>query len=204
MSLISDALRKAQVETAQRDRMQHRLYLTHGGRTIAQRPGLSRYAIVLAALLGGCITAGALLFHSAASKAQPQPAARVVAVVPPAPAPAAVAQAAPAVLHPSEPKRAAPTRPRRKPAAEAVTPPPQARASRDSFVSGETYASPVQGPLGTSLTLSGISSARGDSVAIINGSLVRAGGVVGPFVIEQIEQRRVRVRYVDVSFWVTY
>jgi hypothetical protein len=71
-------------------------------------------------------------------------------------------------------------------------------------VDGRTYASPLQGPLGSELVLTGISSVRGDSVAIINGQLVRAGASVGPFGIETIEPGRVRVRYVDVRFWLSY
>jgi len=206
VSLISDALMKAQLETAPRDRVQHRVYMTHGGRTSSS---ISRTAIVLAAILGGCVTAGIFLFRFTPTASQP--AQRGVAVVQQPAAVPAVAKAQPAPASAPAEVRAAeeprPVAPRKKkiatPLAERVDAPP-ARASRDSFVSGETYASPVQGPMGSSFTLSGISSSRGDSVAIVNGSLIRAGGAVGPFVVEQIEPRRVRVRYIDVSFWVTY
>lgn len=91
-----------------------------------------------------------------------------------------------------------------RPPSREVAPAPPRRASRDQFVDGETYGSPIRGPFGTELVLSGISSTRGGSLAIINGNLLRAGATVGPFVVEEIEPRRVRVRYVDVRFWLTH
>ena len=217
MSLVSDALRKAQVETAQRDRLQHRFYLTHGGRTSAARPRASRAAVIVSAIFGGCITAGLLLVYlgrmlpTYASLDAQSPAPAIAAT--PAPVQAAAAPQVPDERAAVEEK---PRVTRRKPVVEpkaveaaavsvpAETPAPKRRTSRDSFVAGETYVSPIRGPMGIEVALSGISSARGDSVAIINGTLMRRGGVIGPFLIEDIEPRRVRVRYVDVSFWLTY
>jgi len=219
VSLVSDALRKAQVETAQRDRLQHRFYLTHGGRTSPARPRASRLTVLVSAIFGGCITAGLLLFYlgrvlptPASLKAQ-EPASPVVSTPAPAQPAAAVTPQVPAE-RPAAPEKPRVTR--KKPAVEttaveagavnvpAEAPAPKRRTSRDSFVAGETYVSPIHGPMGIEVALSGISSARGDSVAIINGTLMRRGGVIGPFLIEDIEPRRVRVRYVDVSFWLTY
>ncbi len=82
-------------------------------------------------------------------------------------------------------------------------PAPTARR-RDSLKDGETYASPIKAPGGVEVSLSGISSARGESVAIMNGNVVRAGSAVGPFVVEAIERGRVQLRYIDVHIWVTY
>lgn len=228
MSLVSDALRKAQVETAQSDRLQHRFYMTHGGRAGVAPPRVPRMAILVSAILGGCITAGALLFYLGSLLPTSADAVRSVPAPASVAAPAAqaidekpVAAAAPAIAE--KPVDDVPSVVREKPKAErakrvadeerrveppvvtpAETPAPSRRTRRDSFVAGETYVSPIRGPMGIEIALSGISSARGDSVAIINGTLMRRGSVVGPFVIEEIESRRVRVRYVDVSFWLTY
>lgn len=74
--------------------------------------------------------------------------------------------------------------------------------SRDGFQEGETYGSPVLGPFGSEVSLTGITALRGQYVAIVNGSTVRAGTAIGPFVIEEIEARRIRLRYVDITFFV--
>ena len=232
MSLISDALRKAHMEAAQQDRAQHQFYMSHGGRAGTAGHGLTRGTIVLAALVGACVTAAAALFYmtrvAPVRGSGPAPVtAQVVAASAPAPSAAVVAEppssraresAGSQSVQPARVEKVIP--PVTKP--ERSAPPPQTtaaameqapvreeataprRTSRDHFVQGETYLSPIVGPLGTGLSLSGISSARGASVAIINGNLVRAGATVGPFVIEEIEQRRVRVRYIDVIFWLTY
>jgi hypothetical protein len=236
MSLISDALRKAHTEAAQQDRAQHQFYMSHGGRAGTAGRGMTRGTVVLAALVGACVTAAAALFYmtrvAPVRASGPAPVtAQVVAASSPAPSPGAPAEASPSPARESAPaqpvkpvSQAVPparTKPERSapssqatagtteesvrqeaPIREEAAPP--RRTSRDHFVQGETYLSPIVGPLGTGLSLSGISSARGASVAIINGNLVRAGATVGPFVIEEIEQRRVRVRYVDVIFWLTY
>jgi hypothetical protein len=75
---------------------------------------------------------------------------------------------------------------------------------RDHLRDGQTYASPLSAPGGVEVSLSGISSAGGESVAIMNGNVVRAGSNVGPFVVERIERGRVLLRYVDVRVWMTY
>lgn len=89
------------------------------------------------------------------------------------------------------------------PAAPEV-PPVRRSARRDRFVDGESYASPINAPGGVEVTLSGISSARGESVAIMNGNIIRAGATIGPFTVEKIERGRVQLRYIDVRFWMTY
>lgn len=213
MSLISDALKKAHVEAAQQDRTRYRDYMNNAGRASAAFP-TSHGTVVLAAVLGGCVTAGVgvlYLMRTVRVPALPVREGRVEArvsqpavqrppaptVQPPAPAPVVVVRSSP------KPVAEAPAPAPRK-ATRAAVAAPSAPKSRDRFVDGETYASPVLGPLGAELKLNGISSTRGDAVAIINGALMRVGGTVGPFVIEEIESRRIRVRYVDVRFWVTY
>ena len=223
MSLISDALKKAHVEAAQQDRTRYRDYMNNAGRASAAFP-TSHGTVVLAAVLGGCVTAGAgvlYLMRTVRVPALPvregrvEARAQAVAQRPAVQRPAEVAQEskvpppapAPVVVVRSSPKPAAEApapAPPPKTTRAAVAAPPSAPKSRDRFVDGETYGSPVLGPLGAELKLNGISSTRGDAVAIINGALMRVGGTVGPFVIEEIESRRIRVRYVDVRFWVTY
>lgn len=231
MSLISDALRKAHLEAAQLDRTQRNFYMNHGGRSARTSATTTRGTIILAAVMGGCVTAGAAVIYMARTLPEhPSARAREAVGVKPADAPAPAL--APAVAPPpmttdrseSPPpvRKAVPAQrversepPRRKAAPEKtvaterppsreVAPAPPRRASRDQFVDGETYGSPIRGPFGTELVLSGISSTRGGSLAIINGNLLRAGATVGPFVVEEIEPRRVRVRYVDVRFWLTH
>jgi hypothetical protein len=75
---------------------------------------------------------------------------------------------------------------------------------RDHLRDGQTYASPLSAPGGVEVSLSGISSSGGESVAIMNGNVVRAGSNVGPFVVERIERGRVLLRYIDVRVWMTY
>jgi len=224
VSLISDALKKAHVEAAHQDRTRYRDYMNNAGRVSAALP-MSHGTVVLAAVLGGCVTAGAgVLYLMRTVRAPALPVrdgrveARVEAIAPrpavqrpaeglpaptvptPAPAPVVVVRSSPKPVAEATAPAPAP----RKTTRAAVATPPSAPKSRDHFVDGETYASPILGPLGVELKLNGISSTRGDAVAIINGMLMRVGATVGPFVIEEIESRRIRVRYVDVRFWVTY
>lgn len=232
MSLISDALRKAHLEAAQLDRTQRNFYMNHGGRSTRTSATTTRGTVILAAVMGGCVTAGAAVIYMARTLPEhPSARAREVVGVKPADAPAPAL--APAVAPPPMTTERAEARPperkvvppqkserserplakvrpettvaeARQPERQAAVPAPPRRASRDQFVDGQTYDSPIRGPFGTELTLSGISSTRSGSLAIINGNLLRAGATVGPFVIEEIEPRRVRVRYVDVRFWLTH
>lgn len=228
MSLISDALRKAHLEAAQLDRTQRNFYMNHGGRSTRASASTTRGTVILAAVMGGCVTAGAAVIYMARTLPEhPSARAREVVGVKPADAPAPAL--APAVAPPpmttervpeaqAPQRRAVPVqkvertespRPKVRPEKQqaevpAVEPAPRRRASRDQFVDGQTYDSPIRGPFGTELVLSGISSTRGGSLAIVNGNLLRAGATVGPFVIEEIEPRRVLVRYVDVRFWLTH
>lgn len=237
MSLISDALRKAHLEAAQLDRTQRNFYMNHGGRSTRTSAATTRGTVILAAVMGGCVTAGAAVIYMARTLPEhPSARAREVVGVKPAdaPAPALAPAVAPPPMTTDRPESRPPARkaipaqraerseqPRPKPVPEknavpeqtvaaerqpepAVVAAPPRRASRDQFVDGATYDSPIRGPFGTELILSGISSTRGGSLAIINGNLLRAGATVGPFVIEEIEPRRVRVRYVDVRFWLTH
>lgn len=232
MSLISDALRKAHLEAAQLDRTQRNFYMNHGGRTSRTSAATTRGTVILAAVMGGCVTAGAAVIYMARTLPE-HPSARVREEVGVRPGAAPAPALAPAVAPPpmsaerfeARPVERKPPSPASAPRSEtprpkvrqeksvaaarqaevpAAAPAPQRRTSRDQFVDGQTYDSPIRGPFGTELVLSGISSTRGGSLAIINGNLMRAGGTVGPFVIEEIESRRVRVRYVDVRFWLTH
>ena len=234
MSLISEALRKAQLEAVQQDRDQRRFYMSHAGRP-GRTPGeVSRTSMAIVVLASLCVlSAGALLYLTLD---------RRNVVVPAVPTAAVASVAAPSaasgvtktsngtaveesVAEPQEKARPVPPRSRKSSAATALpskaatrsrsdakdaeTPvvaeaprSPARRLERDGFREGETYGSPVLGPLGTEVVLSGITALRGQSVAIINGNTVRAGTAVGPFVVEEIEPRRVRLKYVDITFFV--
>lgn len=226
MSLISEALRKAHLEALQQDRDQRRFYMNHGGRQAHVTRGGSRTSIAIAILASLCvICAGALLYitldrSSAASAAAPvveasRPVPQAVAVprapevvtTPEQTTPAAATRAekpaiATAASDKTRPRKRASDRPAKTASAVVASRPAPPRLERDGFRAGETYGSPVLGPFGTEVVLTGITALRGQHVAIINGSTVRAGTAVGPFVVEEIEARRVRLKYVDISFFV--
>jgi hypothetical protein len=90
------------------------------------------------------------------------------------------------------------------PVAKRESPVPARPKRREGLVDGESYSSPVRTPGGGEVRLSGISTSMGQSLAIINGSVVREGEQVGPLVVEKIERGRVRLRYGDVRFWLSY
>jgi hypothetical protein len=80
---------------------------------------------------------------------------------------------------------------------------PKRATRRDGFVEGETYSSPISGPGGIEVSISGIVGVGDQTLAIINGRSLRAGAMVGPFIVENVERRRVQLRYVDVRFYLT-
>ena len=227
MSLISEALRKAHLEALQQDRDQRRFYMNHGGRRAHVSGGGSRTSIAIAILASLCVvSAGALLYltldrRNAASAVAPavaetaRPVPQQAATVARAPevrsSPQTTTAAAmrvekpaiaPATADRTRSRKSASERPVRTASAVVASRPAAPRLERDGFRAGETYGSPVLGPLGTEVVLTGITALRGQHVAIINGSTVRAGTAVGPFVVEEIEARRVRLKYVDISFYV--
>jgi hypothetical protein len=244
MSLISEALRKAQLEAVQQDRDQRRFYMSHAGRPGASRPASTPAIVAIAILAGLCFASGAALFYMSVKAPQAAasssvassvslpaaPAVRSAPVTPPVAPPAAAKIEAPAKEPASkasvqpktrtagrapvaEPQNPTSNPERRKPTplastasgitvvARQATPPPR-RLARDGFRDGETYGSPVLGPFGTEVVLTGITELRGQFIAIVNGSTVRAGAAIGPFVIEEIDAHRVRLRYVDITFYV--
>ena len=196
MSLVSEGLKKAHLDAVRRDHEQ-RSYLA-GPRVVRQNSAMSASTIMMIAVASAAIAAAAAVIFL--RKPAPQPAAVVVhravsapakpvVVVPaPAPAPVVVARKAPPKIE--------------RPIVEEEKAPPQ-RMKRDGFVDGESYASPVKGPLGFDVSLTGISSSGGQKLAIVNGGLVREGSTIGPFTVERIERARVQFRYVDVHFFVT-
>jgi len=204
VSLVSEGLKKAHLDAVRRDHEQ-RSYLA-GPRVVRQNSAMSASTIMMIAVASAAIAAAAAVIFL--RKPAPQPAAVVVhravsapakpVVVVPAPAPAPVTSPAPA---PVVVARKAPPKIER-PIVEEEKAPPQ-RMKRDGFVDGESYASPVKGPLGFDVSLTGISSSGGQTLAIVNGGLVREGSTIGPFTVERIERTRVQFRYVDVHFFVT-
>lgn len=223
MSLISEALRKAHLEALQQDRDQRRFYMNHGGRRTHGDGSSSRTSVAIVLLASLCVMCAAALLYLTLDRSEASPATtRVVESTPPAapaartqvadvppaskPAPAAARAEKPAAVQPPAGKPRSRTRAatRNRETAAAVVDPRVAapRLQRDGFRAGETYGSPVSGPLGTEVVLTGISELRGQRIAIINGSMAREGTTIGPFVVEAIEPRRVRLKYVDVSFYI--
>lgn len=230
MSLISEALRKAQLEAVQQDREQRRFYMNHGGRSGQPSPGISRTSLAILVLAAFCILSAGALLYLTMNRSVATPAGAVAATARPAVPVAVSGEAKPAPAEdpassPLQEVKRVPPRNSSKSAAAATAPAkartrtgrpaPAAQApvsevhraterrlERDGFREGETYGSPVLGPLGTEVVLSGITALRGQHVAIINGTTIRAGTAVGPFVVEDIEPRRVRLKYVDITFYV--
>lgn len=244
MSLISEGLRKAQLEAMRQDREQRRSYMGPGRTDVPPRSGGA--LMIGAAALGGALIAlgGAVYMQrlKSASVVQPPPivatakpavvkasAAAIpvavqepkkvaVAQKKPAPVESAAIKPAPSVKKPvrmAEETRASAANEHRV-ASAAVTVPEASAASseagrerthpprRDNLVNEKTYMSPMVGPGGAEIALTGISSSRGQSVAILNGNVVREGSVIGPFVVERIEPTRVALRYIDIRVYLTY
>ena len=216
MSLISEGLKKAQLDAMRQDHQQRRVYLD------SARPGVAAPRSIVPQMLAiglgsAVITGGALLWlrNSSAAPA-PGPAKAVRApITPSAPAHVEVPETKPVVIE----KRAEHDKPvapsggsasARSAAKEERAPSQPERPKetarvqgRDGFIDGQTYASPINGVGGTEVSLSGIAGAGDQVLAIINGRTVRPGAMIGPFVVESIERRRVQLRYIDVRFYLT-
>ncbi len=255
MSLISEGLKKAHLETLRQDRENRRQYFSPGRSDVPSRR--SRRGAILAAAFGGAILAAAVTaawisnvradFSSARGAetakttsmdreaatagtidAEPRgPVTMTAGTVVDAPrdatttvAPNEAGRLAPIVEARSIPTPAV-SAPRSKSTSEPAASDSRAAVAESSeiprepaersgparhegLVNGESYASPVRSPGGGEVRLSGISSSKGQSLAIINGNIVREGEAVGPFVVEKIERGRVRLRYVDIRFWLSY
>jgi hypothetical protein len=249
LSLISEGLKKAHLETLRQDRENRREYFSPGRSDVP--PRRSKRGSVLAAALGGAILAATVTAtwisnvraessSALASPARPAPGEREPAkadTVAAAPESTPVMAARDSVDVPSGPKGSAsekrisntetpitpapaPSAPESTSAPEPASEPrekvagvsadsrgpaePRGRSRREGLVNGESYASPVRSPGGGEVRLSGFSSSGGQSVAIINGNVVREGESVGPFVVEKIERGRVQLRYADIRFWLSY
>jgi hypothetical protein len=229
VSLISEGLKKAHMEAMQQDRAQRQAYLRSAGPHVPPRSS-SHLAQTIAIALGSAVLASAAVLWirgSAPNAATPVVVAQPIAVVaqqaPPAhPTPtrtvadAPVASPKPKVQLAPVPETTLPpakSRTRAVAAADRVVTTREEKApardepagprKRDRFTEGLTYASPIQGAGGTELVLSGIVGKSGESLAIINGRTMRPGVMIGPFVIERIEPRRVELRYIDIRFYLT-
>jgi hypothetical protein len=207
VSLISEGLKKAQLDAMRQDRAQRHVYLTSARVQPSGRNG-SHVAVLLAiGMASAVLTAAALLWLR---RPDPVPVVPQVRVEPVRPvvtkaAPEAAPIVAPIVAQPVAVQ--APPRVTRKAPVEDVAKvekQEQPRGRRDGFVEGQTYASPVSSPGGREpLSVAGIIGSGDRLLAIINGSTVRPGSMVGPFVVESIDRRRVKLRYIDVHFYVT-
>lgn len=204
MSLISEGLKKAQIEAMRQDRAQRRTYFT----TADPRPSRGRDPhlafMVAIALASALLAAGAVVWLRRPPGAPVAPTERTapkIAQMRPAPPPLP----APVAKRTSPPLAPSRVQPVKKVSAELPRKDDKpVRNRRDGFVEGQTYASPISSPFGREpLALAGIIGAGDQRMAIINGSTVRPGSMIGPFVVETIEPRRVQLRYIDVHFFVT-
>ncbi len=253
MSLISEGLKKAHLETLRQDRENRRQYFSPG-RSDVPSGRSSRVLLFGAAMLGAILAAGGTAAWITGARAGTQSAMTAdqsdnaspgstngtvdsqplgpvtvtggTIVEPLLTSVDAVPEAAPATREPAQPIRSIPASmvpaPRNTSVPERTADVEQrpaavepsvtkvestARAGpkrREGLVDGESYASPVRSPGGGEVRLSGISSSKGQALAIINGSVVREGDEVGAFVVEKIERGRVQLRHVDVRFWLGY
>ena len=204
MSLISEGLKKAQLDAMRQDRQQRGAYLGSARAGVAARSSLPQ--MLLIGIGSAVITSMAILGVVRASSHAPEGSAPEVRTTP---APVTTPKIAPIVVEP-KPEPVAPSggsasAVRAAKVERAPSQPERAKrvTRRDRFVDGETYPSPINGPGGIEVSVSGIVGAGDQVLAIINGRSVRAGAMVGPFVVENIERRRVQLRYIDVRFYLT-
>ena len=212
MSLIDDALKRAQEEAARQEEA-HRL---------AQRPWIAppppkrrRRAGAVAALSAGAAAALATLLllrrspsvspvgEGRAASARPAPAAR-----PPAPRLDTVEVPPPVLPSPEKGNRAAAPGPDAAPPLPKPNPePPPAPAARSrpspSLPDGKTFVRTAILPGGETIELDGIVLSDANPVAVIGGRVLAPGATVGDFEIVKIEENRVTLRGRGVTIFLT-
>ena len=217
MSLISEGLKKAQLDAMRQDHQQRRVYFGAARPAVAARR-TTPLALMIAIGIGSAVLTGAVILwvrrddrgvvrqmgvvRASSRASQAAPVARTTTPIEPKPVPpsgglASAMSVAKEERTPSQPE------PKLKEKPKVLEEEPARVTRRDGFIEGETYASPINGPGGIEVTLSGLVGSGDRVLAIINGRSVRAGAMVGPFTVESVEQRRVKLRYVDVHFYLT-
>ena len=223
MSLIDDALKRAQEEAARQDEA-HRLARRPW---IAPQPPRRRSPagrIASMALAFALAVAGAAWFLSRRNAAAP-PKAPVPAPSPaPRPAPAAAAPVSPPLENVEVPPPVAtpparertktnhavpesePSRPPSPPAATPAPSPPSAAERRPrapSIPDGKTFVRTVTLPGEDAIELDGIVFSESNPVAVIGGHLLGPGSWIGDFEIVKIEENRVTLRGRGVTIFLT-
>jgi hypothetical protein len=209
MSLIDEALKRAELEAARRDGLKGGAYPwvleQHTGR---RRP----WAIVAGAVITAGIVAGAVLWlsrrpahvtaaavHGPQSKVQSSPPSEelqtVVVAPPPRGFPSRVVAGDEKTVSPKvdvEPKRPSP-----KPPADA----PRGRTAPEAeprpaplAMDTKTYVGEVTAPDGAKIELGGIVYSETNPVALINGKVLGPGAMVEEFTIVSIQPDRVELR----------
>jgi hypothetical protein len=206
MSLIDDALRRARESASRGDPSSRTKGYPWIPANMPDRAGARRAA--WAGLAGGVLVA--LAAAAAAYWLWLKPAAPSPATAKPAPSPVrrAAAPLPTVVVAPPDiskpPGSAGAPRPRRSDATAAegsgpaavspAAPPLPAAAAAPAPPAPERRAEPPASTSSESLSLDGIVYSESHPVAMINGTLVPVGGVVGVYVVEQIEPDRVVLR----------
>ncbi len=212
MSLIDEALKRAELEAARRDGLKGGAYPWVPEHTPKRR---RRWAVVLAVVVCVGVVAGSVMWLSTRpapvqgprSKVQSSPPSlprQEVATVEVAPPPRGLPSRAPAGDRETasskgsgEPKRPAPKPPadaahaRTAPAAEPR--PADGKAARGS-ADAKTYVGELTVPDGAKIELGGIVFSESNPVALINGKVLGPGAVVEEFTIVSIQPDRVELR----------
>jgi hypothetical protein len=212
VSLIDEALKRAQEEAARRDAIRHGVPSPW---TTTLPPRQSTPRVLVIALIAGGLAVGILVSLSLLNPTRPRAAEAVrvsrpmrtretaappVSVVAaPAPPPASQAKSAPR----PETGRA------RSPGGASVqtaAPPASAPASKEkprALEDGRTYVREVPLPGGDKIELDGIVFSDVNPVVILNGKVLPVGGVVGEFTVGTIESERVELKGQSVTVWVS-
>ena len=220
MSLIDDALKRAQEEAARQEeahRLARRPWIApQPPRTRSRAGGVA--AIALSFLLAAAGSAWFLARRRA--PAAPEASAPAPKAAPassprsPAPPPASSAKPLetvevppPAAVHPGPPTpKARPGAPAEAPPPGAAEPaPPPARPARATppLPDGKTFVRTVTLPGEDPIELDGIVFSETNPVAVIGGRLVGPGASVGSFEIVKIEENRVTLRGRGVTIFLT-
>lgn len=219
MSLIDEALKRAELEAARRDGLRGGAYPWVPEHMPRRR---RRWAVAVAVTVCAGVAAGGVMWLSrrpapvqgAKSKVQSSPSRPLETVdvaLPPVGLPsrdsarandAANAKAGKEARRPTPPFDTARARiaPAREPGS--TSPPAESKASR-GLADGKTYIGEVNVPDGGKIELGGIVYSESSPVALINGKVLPPGGVVEEFTIVSIKPDRVELNGRGVTIFVT-
>ena len=213
MSLIDEALKRAELEAARRDGLKGGAYPWVPEHTPRRR---RRWAVVAAVLIAAGIVAGGVIWVSRRpapvqgpeSKVQSSPPSQELQTVVVAPPPRGQPDRVPAADQDTTSAKASgeAKRPAPKPQAEAArartapdAEPRPAAAPADgkaprAAADAKTYVGEVTAPDGAKIELGGIVYSESNPVALINGKVLGPGAMVEEFTIVSIQPDRVELR----------